>query len=133
MTGAVEGDAELRLSLRKDRGMTQDACENGSGCGRLKGRQNHDRGRSDVVGALLVNCPEGALLHPGHVHHAVVLAVSAAACGQAGIYGPMAKERHDKGLYEKQHQRDGQQASHLFIIAERERQARGRAEARFMK
>lgn len=102
LAAAIKGDALLRFCLRDDRGMAQNPRENGGRGRRRVGRKHYDRGRRKVVRALLVYGAKGLVLHEGHAHHAVVLAVPAAACRQ-GVLGCLCpQERHDGGSHQKQ-------------------------------
>lgn len=113
---AIKRDAVLGLSLRNNGRMTPDSGKYGRWRRRRIGRQHHDSWRSNVIRALFVDRPEGALLHPRHIHHAVMLAVSSAAHRHTGLDGALPKEGQDRGYKEQREQRAGKQASHIAIM-----------------
>ena len=114
MAGAVKGDALPGLNLRGDDRMLNHARKNRRGGGWRERRYDHHGWREDVIRTLRA---DGAGLGAMRRHHAVMLAVSAAAYGHAGLVRGRPKERQREGQHEQHQQRNGERSTHTIIIA----------------
>ena len=117
MSCAVEGDAELRVCLRRNCGVVRYSSEDRCGCARSKRKMQQERRRRWRIRTPLTDGTEILRRAAIRSHRAVVVAISAAAHRQALVRRLRPEQRRHKRKAEDQHQRDGEYAPHKLIVA----------------